>query len=227
MGAKEMSTASQSPVAALLLAVTLDAGERPPGHLLVHRDVLKPGSEATYRAVEEDAARICADLKCPHPHIALESITGPREVWWLNALDSEAEKQRVIDAYKTNRPLTEALAGISKRRDGLLSTDVEFWVDHRADLSRGGAWKIAGVRFYHVTVTKDQPTGEGAVFEAQDGTRYIFRALAARDEPSALAAAAGSKGTVFAVRPFWGMPAREWIAADPDFWKANPAAKPR
>ena len=201
--------------------------ESAPTILLIHRDGLKAGSEATYRAVEEDAARICADLNCPHPHFAIESLTGPKEVWWLNAFDSDAEKERVIEAYKSNRPLTEALAGITKRREGLLSTDVECFADYRADLSRSGAWKVAGVRLFAVTVTRREPSKTGAAFQAPDGTCFVFRALESRDQAGALAAPVDSNTTIFAVRPYWGLPAKEWIDADPVFWKANPKATRR
>lgn len=201
--------------------------EAPPTILLIHRDGLRPGSEATYRAVEEDAARICADLNCPHPHFAIESVTGPNEVWWLNAFDSEVEKQRVIDAYKSNRPLTEALAGITKRREALLSTDVEFFADYRADLSRSNAWKVAGVRFFAVTVTRREPSKTGVAFQAPDGMCFVFRALEARTQAGAIAAPVDSDTTIFAVRPYWGLPAKEWIDADPVFWMANPKARRR
>jgi hypothetical protein len=40
-----------------------------------------------------------------------------------------------------------------------------------------------------------------------------------------LSAAAVDPGAiVFAVRPWWGHPAGERVAADPEFWKANPTA---
>jgi hypothetical protein len=201
--------------------------DRPPQILLIHRDALKPGSEPAYRAIEEDAARICADHECPHPHFAIESLTGPKEVWWINAFESEAQKLKAIDDYGRNRPLTTALAGITKRREGLIGAESEFFADHRANLSRGDAWKIAGVRFFVVTVTKRDPQTDGSVFEAPDGTRFIFQALNARDESSAVAATIGAEARILAVRPYWGMPAKEWIAADPEFWKVNPAAMPR
>jgi hypothetical protein len=47
--------------------------ERPKHLLEIFRDFVKPGSEADYRSVEEDAARICAELGCPHPHLAIRS----------------------------------------------------------------------------------------------------------------------------------------------------------
>jgi hypothetical protein len=188
-------------------------------NLLIHRDVLKPGVEATYRAIEEDAARICAELKCPNPHLAIESVTPPTEVLWLTAFESEAEKQQIIDAYAANQPLTDALAVISKRREGLLTTDVDIFVAHRADLSRGAPWNPEAARFVVVTMTKRDDRFEGSTFEAPDGTRYALRAFKTRQPAEAAATAIGREARVFAVRSYWGMPAREWIAADPEFWQ--------
>jgi hypothetical protein len=211
----------------VLLTVPPEAQERPPQNLLIHRDVLKSGVEATYKAIEEDAARFCAQLKCPNVHLALESIREPKEVLWLTAYESDAEKQKIIDAYAANKPLTEALAGISKRREGLLRVDVDHFAAHRADLSRGDPWNPAGARFVVVTMTKRADRLEGSVYETPDGTRFVLRAFKTREPADAVAAAGGADTKVFAVRPYWGMPTKEWIAADPEFWKANPAAVQR
>ena len=220
---------------------------------------MKPGAEAAFKAIEEDAARICADLKAPHPHLAIEALTasngrgagspGVKEVWWLNAFESEAEKQRVYDAYAHNRPLMAALAGIGTRRQDVIAAEVDVFANYRADLSRGAPWTIAGARFFVVTVTTREhqrprpergaggkpgaagPPSESergwgpasienvAVFETSDGTHYIFKTVRDRDEADAVAAAAEPQIAIFAVRPYWGLPAPEWIDADPEFWR--------
>jgi len=202
------------------------APESPPAVLEIFRDRLTPGREGAFRAVEEDAARACVDCRCPHPHLALESLTGATEVWWLNAFESEEEKQRVIDAYAANAALTAALAAISKRREGL-TTGVDGFASYRPDLSRGAGWQPAGARFAVVTETRGVPPGEGSVFAGADGTRFVLRPARAREEADALAAAAGGapETRVFAVRPYWGYPAAAWVAADPEFWAVNPAAR--
>src|SRR5713226_6861340 len=209
----------------ILLAMPLMAQEHPPKILEIYRDSLKPGSETAFKAVEEDAARICAELKFPHSHLAIESLTGPKEVWWLNGFESEAEKQQVSDDYASNPALVEALERIGKRREGLTGTPVDIFANYRADLSRGAPWKLAGARFFVVTVTRRDPKIEGSVFEAPDGDRFIMRPVTTRHQADVLAAAAGPETTVFAVRPYWGMPAKEWIAVDPEFWKPNPMTR--
>lgn len=192
--------------------------------LLIHRDRVKRGSEAVYRTAEEDAARFCARLGCPHPHLAVESLTEPIEVLWFNALDSEAHKQQIVDAYASNGPLTTALAGIRTRREGLLDLDVDVLARHEPELTRGGPWPLGRARFLVVTMTRGDEVGEGAVYVAEDGTRFVFRPAEREAQAREAAAAAGREARVFAVRPYWGMAAKEWIAADPEFWSANPSS---
>jgi hypothetical protein len=195
--------------------------------LEIYRDFVKPGREAAFKAVEEDAARICAELKFPHSHLAIESLSGPKEVWWLNAFESEEDKQRVADDYARNPALKAALEDITRRKEGLTEAPVNVYATYSADLSRGASWKVAGARFFVVTIATGDRRMEGAVFEASDGTRFVFRPFATRRQADAVAPAAGPGTRVFAVRPYWGMPAEAWIAADPEFWKANPMARVR
>lgn len=201
--------------------ITLVAEEHPHMILQIYREPLKPGGESAHRAIEEDTSRVCANLGCPHPFLALESLSGPKEVWWLNTFESEAERQRVTNDYENNGALMAALRGNSQRKASVTGSGTNLFVRYRKDLS-GAPWKPAGARFFVVTVTRREALPEGSVFEAPDGARFIFRALAAHDEAKGVAQSAGPEATVFAVRPYWGMPAKEWIAAEPEFWKLNP-----
>jgi hypothetical protein len=212
---------------AVLILVTLATLEPPAQILQIYRDSVKEGGEAAFKAIEEDAARICADLRFPHPHLAIESLTGPKEVWWLNAFESEAERQQVTVNYAENPALVAALEGIAKRKEEVTGTPVNVFATYRADLSHGVSWNPAGTRFIVVTVTKRDPQLEGAVFETPDGTRFLLRPVGTRSEAEVLAKSAGADTTVFVVRPYWGMPAKEWIDADPEFWKSNPMAGTR
>jgi hypothetical protein len=190
--------------------------------LQIHRDVLKRGCEAIFREVEEAAARACAQFHCPHPHLAMESLAGPTEVWWLNAFGSEAERQDVSDLYANNRSLMAALQAIVSRRKGLLEIDEDIFVHRVADQESETHSSVAGARFVVVKVTTGDFVGEGAVFVSNDGRRFAFTPAATRGEADDMASRAGTEARVFAVRPYWGMPAREWIDADPEFWQPNP-----
>jgi hypothetical protein len=207
----------------LLLSPPLLAQQAAPRIMYVYRDSLKRGVDSTYRALADEGAQICADLKCPNPYLGLESLSGPHEAWWLNTFVSEADTTRVVNAYATNRPLSEALSAVTKRKDTLIGTPISTFGVHRPELSRRPAWSVAGARFMLVTVTRNRRPAKGSVWEAADSTLYVLRPVRTRQEAEALARRQG--GRIFAVRPNWSMPAPEWVAADPDFWRLAPAPK--
>lgn len=192
--------------------------------LQVVREPIKAGKETEYAAIESESAHACAEWKCPHPYLALEPVGEPTEIWWLNTFASEAERQRVTDEYAKNGPLMEILVRNSKRKASLTGTPSDRVLEYRAELS-GSKWEIAGVRFVVVTVARGGELPNGSVFEAVDGTRLVLRPARTREEAERFASAAGGETTVLAVLPSWGMPAKEWMEADPEFWARNPAMK--
>ena len=207
----------------LLLPPAALAQEPPHRFMYIYRDSLKGGVDSAYRVIEDEAARICADLVCPNPYLALESLSGPHEAWWLNTFATEADTTRVVNAYAANRPLMEALGAVAKRKAPLIGTPIQGYVTYRADLSRGPAWSIAGARFVVVGITRTRRLAAGSVWETADSTLYRLRAVRTRQQAAALARESGAR--IFAVRPNWSMPAPEWVAADPDFWRLAPAPR--
>lgn len=204
------------------LAMQLSAQPRPPQILQIYRDFIKPGSYAAYAENERDIARVAAELGFPHPYLAMEPLTGPKEVWFFNGWQSPAEQKQVAVDYAKNAPLVAAFETRGKRKAGLVVKPVEVFANYRPELSRGTPWSLGIGRFLVITVTKTDSRIDGTVFETSDGTRFIFAPAKTRQEADAKAAAAGSEARVFAVRPYWSLPAREWVAADPAFWRQSP-----
>jgi hypothetical protein len=196
-----------------------------PRLMQIYRDFLKPGAEASYKSIEEEAASVCIRLGCPHPHLAMESLTMPAEVWWLNAFVSTREREEVVRQYEANPAFLAALAGISQRKEGLIEPHSEVLTTYRQDLSQGVAWEVAGARLVVVTVSRADPSTPGAVFEAEDGTRFSLRPVRTRQKAEAVARAVGPEARIFVIRPYWGMPAKQWITADSLFWRVNPMAR--
>jgi transposase InsO family protein len=92
-------------------AMQVAAPAEPPAILQVYREPLKAGVRAEYDRLESETARQCAQLRCPHAYLGLESLTGPKEVWWFNGYDSEADRKRVARLMRQAR-----LAGRAPRR---------------------------------------------------------------------------------------------------------------
>lgn len=202
-------------VTGMVLTMSLMAQGGPPQVLQVVREPIKVGGETAYTAIENETARACAELKCPHPHLALEPVGGPKEVWWFNLFASETDRRRVTDDYARNRPLMAVLERNSKRKASLTGAPVNLLLSYRPDLSRGARLELAGARFIVVTVTTGSVWPDGWVFDAPDGTRFVLRPVKTRDEAERLAFGAGVETTALAVRPSWGMPAKDWIEGRP------------
>ncbi len=208
----------------LLIGALLAAGaqvlpaQSAPRFLYIYRDSLKAGVDSAFRAIENGGSQICADLTCPNAYIGLESLTGPHEAWWINAFATEADTARVARAYATSRALSDALGAVARRKAPLIGKAIQGYAVYRADLSRGPAWPVAGARFLAAVVTRSAAPVGGSVWQ-MDSTLYVLRLARTRREAQALA---GKDGRVLAIRPNWSMPAREWVAADREFWRGAP-----
>lgn len=211
----------------LAFALSTSAQQRAPQILEIYRDHLKPGALDAYRKIEQDAAQICARLKCPHPYLGIESLTGPKEAWWFNGFESQDELKQVVDAYGKNPPILAALEEITQRKKDLLSAEAtNDFLNVKPQSCGGPPWTLGYSRFLVISWTK-LSTDPGKATETKcTGTMYetetlrvIIRPVTIRRKADTVAAAAGPGSRVFAVRPDWSMPAKEWVAADPRFWK--------
>ena len=212
-------------LAVALLATPLRAQGPAPRFMYIYRDSLKRGVDSAYRIIENDGAQICADLRCPNPYLALESLSGPHEAWWLNVFATEADTLRVANAYAANRTLSMALNAVAQRKARLIGTPVQGYAVYRRDLSSSLAWSVAGARFIVVTLTRDLRPINGSAWVMADSTLYVVQSVPSRREADSLARQANAR--VFAVRPNWSMPAPEWVAADPEFWRSAPVPSTR
>ena len=125
---------------------------------------------------------------CPHPYLAVESLSGPKEVWFFNGFSSSEHQQKVIDDYAANTALMERLQRNSAGKASL-TFDLRGTVAiHRADRPDSTPWILGQGRFL---VMGDSPSesGDGSVFEAEDGTRYVFTSTESRAQADLVAAA--------------------------------------
>jgi hypothetical protein len=138
--------------------------------------------------------------------LGAESLTGPKEVWWFNGYQSSTERQQLYEADLTLKP-------------------IEVFASYRTDQSDGTPWILGQGRYLVITMTDGASRLAGSVFESTDGTRFVVRSAQTREQADAAKVSAGRDTTVLAIRPSWSFPSAEWIAADPEFWQASPAAR--
>jgi hypothetical protein len=202
----------------------VDLQEETPQFLLIARERLRPGSEEAYDKNELQLATLCATLKCPHPYLALATVAGPKEVWWLNAFASQEERDSIDASYANNELLMAAMRPLAKRKEGFRESFTSTMTEFRRDLS-GSALRIGGARFLVINVAQDGRTAMGAVFEAADGRRFVIAPANDRGVAEDLAARTEPGATILGVQPQWSFPAEAWIDADPEFWQSSLVAR--
>jgi len=191
-------------------------------HITAQLESPQQSPEAKTRIEESrSTARLSAELGCPHPYLGIESLTGSKEVWWLNGYTSAAERKQVVDDYSRNTRLLAALKENSQRKASLTGKAAEIFANYRPDLTVGVPWILGHGRFLVITVMKSNRRINGTVFEATDGTRFVVMPARTRKEANAVAAAAGPASTVFLVRPSWSFPAKAWVAGNKLFWRPS------
>ncbi len=204
------------------LALQTSARSQAPRILYISREFWKPGHEAAMNRIEAEAARVCISLGVPHPYLGIESLTGSKEVWYINGFASPEELTHVSEAYGKNQELLAAMKRFAEMRAEFESKpSSERSAAYRPQLSRGTEWDMGRDRFLVIAVTKVAAQSDGTVSESRDGVRFIFTAAKTRTAAEAKLSAAGPDAKIFVVRPEFSMPAAEWVASDPSFWNSR------
>lgn len=199
---------------------------QPPQLVQMVRETILPGNESAYKALEDEMARACVDLGCPHPYLALAPVADANDIWWLNFFASEAERREVVSGYEAKQRLIAALQKNTADKAKLTGEVAGQLLVYRRDLSANLSFNLATLRYLVVAVTPEAPGRPGAVYAAPDGSYFILELAATKDE-AVRKAGKLSDAMVLAVLPNWSLPSTTWIDADPDFWERSPLALQR
>jgi hypothetical protein len=185
---------------ALMLGVNMAsmAQARPPQILEIYRDYLKPEAVAANRRLETRAEHLCRTLDFRHSYLTIESVSGPKEMWYFNGFESQGEVERLRREYGQNTKLAAALDDIVQQKAALKRAEsTDEFAHYRSDLSRGEPWIIGRGRFLVIVFFNGDPPLNGTVFEMKDGGRMLVRTTHGFAEARSLAALAGSTANVF------------------------------
>jgi len=200
----------------MLTPSTLSA-DQVPAILQITIERIHAGGEIRYGEIEERMAETCTRLGCPNSYLALEAVVPPTEVWWFVEYATDADVERVRQAYEQNRPLLSALADLAALKRDITDMPVEHMTKHRSGLSIGANWRVGSEPF----VVIGTGAGTGSVFESAEHALFTVVAAASPVEANAVAARLGPGARVFRVRPSWSRPAAPWVAANPQLWQTR------
>jgi hypothetical protein len=156
-----MSRATTLLLAVVLTAVagTVFAQALPttqPNYLLIYREEVKVGHTADHSKVEAGWPTVYGKANNPYTYIALVSMTGRGEAWFVTPFDSQAA---IGDSLKREEEptLAQSLERLAKADAEQISATHGILAMGRKDLSHGPYPDTAKQRFYEVTVFQVKP----------------------------------------------------------------------
>lgn len=138
----------------------------PPEILQIYTDSVKPGKMPEYTRVEQEAARTCSRANT-WPYLAIQSVTGPQEVWFISGFDSYASMERSSEPFDKNAALSADLGRLMEQKTSLVSDPHVTFLRYRDELSRNGGLIPGQTHFFNVTVVKIHPGHESEYEESQ------------------------------------------------------------
>jgi len=133
----------------------------PPKVLQIFREEVKPGKGAVHEKVEAGWPRAFANAKWPTHYLAMVSVTGPSEAWFVTGFDSLAAWEKDRQNTDKNTALTAELDQLGEKDGELLSGTRSIVAVYREDLSyRPAGIKIGQMRYFYVTTYRIRPGHE-------------------------------------------------------------------
>lgn len=153
------------------------AAQDPPYPLVfICREQVKPGRMPKVVQIEESAAEFCGKAGCPNPYIALKTITGPDEIWWINGFDSTETMEKTMHDYAANTQITDQLNIVAQSKADFVFPAVNLLARFREDLSVPSSTTFAYARYVSITVVQVRP-GQTPAYE---GARQKVKAAQQR-----------------------------------------------
>jgi hypothetical protein len=136
-----------------------------PPLLTIVIEEIKLGRAAAHEAVESGWPAAYAKAKAADSYLALESMTGTNEIWFVAPYDSYAKEGEALKRDESDPVLSAELARLRREDAEFLSGARTIQLVARTDLSYGAFPDIARARFWDITTFRVRP-GHDAQFEA-------------------------------------------------------------
>ena len=161
---------------ALGVAGSLRAQEKPsmgpPKVIQIWREDVKPGKSAAHQKVEAGWPRAFANAKSPTHYLAMESISGPNEAWFVTGFDSLAAWEKDRQDNDKNPTLAAELARLSAQDGELLTGVRSVAATLRDDLSYNlGSVNLGQMRYFYLTTARVRPGHDSEFVESMKMVR--------------------------------------------------------
>jgi hypothetical protein len=197
---------SRSTLLALALAVATSpslgaqaaATPSPYKILTITRESVKPGRGPAHDKLESEWARAQMAAKSTYHFLAIRSITGPRETWFLSGFPSWAEYTRIGKAYDDAPSLVALDARMGPQESEMLSDARSMVLLLRDDLSYGQG-NLPDMRFFSISRVSVRPGHNAEFVEQRKIVKAAHETAHVADSYSVYEATAGAPAGTFFV----------------------------
>ncbi|HEX9188188.1 MAG TPA: hypothetical protein VGB87_14005 [Vicinamibacteria bacterium] len=152
-----------------------------PKFMHVFRETVKPGRAAEHAKWEAGWPAAFEKAKSPYHYIALQSITGPPEVWYVSPLASQAAYGEMVAEEQKDPVLAAELDRLAKGDGEFLAEQSALQAAAVPELSHGAFPAIGKMRYYEISTFRIRPGHRAAWMAATKA----YKAAAARSAPGA------------------------------------------
>jgi hypothetical protein len=157
-----------------LVAFPLRAAESPsnapPKVLQIYREEVKVGKAPAHVKVEKGFVAAMARANWPTHYLAMTTVTGPSEAWFLTGYPSFAAWEKDREDTDKNTALTADLDRLVEKDGELLTNGRSLVAFLREDLSAGGPVDIAKMRYFRLLTFRVRPGHES---DFQDAVKIV------------------------------------------------------
>lgn len=151
-----------------------------PKFLHIYREVLKTGRAADHAKWEAGWPAAFEKAKSKYHYVAISSLTGPQEVWYLSPFANQAAYGEML-ASEGDPVLGPELERLAKGDAEFVEELTGMQAVAMPDLSHGPFPDMSKVRFYEVATFRVRPGHQDAWFAAT----AAYKAAVARSAPAA------------------------------------------
>ena len=144
-------------------ALAQEAG--PSKVIQIYREEVKPGKTSAHEKVEVGWPRAFAKANSPTHYLAMTSVSGPTEAWYITGYESLAAWEKDTKFIESNAALSAETQRLSAQDGELLSNARSVVAIYQADMSyRANDINLGQMRYFYVTTVRVRPgTGYGEI----------------------------------------------------------------
>ena len=131
-----------------------------PNLLTITREEVKTGHNAAHAAHEAGWPAAYAKAKSPYYYLAMVSMTGPNEAWYISSYTSHATYGESMKMESDNATLSAELARLSRADADHINSIRNIHAVARTDLSYGAFPDMGLARFWEITTFRVRPGHE-------------------------------------------------------------------